>query len=209
MRMLFVVGLSLVLLKPEVVWADGGVEDAGVDAGVLVADPVVITASDPVIVPMQVDAGLPDAGVSKPSTDLGSLDSPQSLLVIAYKHIKAGDWVQAIGALVVFLIALLRLFGKKVHAAIPDSSWMDKPFWFLFDTKPGGWILNFLFVTAAGMASVYAAGESVTWELLKPILSVSLTAAALWGLVKDVWEWIQGIKAKKAETPPSAPSAGA
>src|SRR5689334_11806873 len=62
---------------------------------------------------------------------------------------RAGEYFAAAVALICALVFAVRLFGKKLHELIPDDSWADKPFFFLFDTKPGGVLLNAF--TASGL----------------------------------------------------------
>jgi len=183
--------LSLVLSTASLASEDAGlvVESSGgvIDAGsmVVVLDPVV-------------DAGMPAVSPVL-VTDTSSLDNPMVFVKVIVDGVKAGDWATAAAALLVLVVALLKMFGKKLHDFIPDTSPLDKPLWFLFDTKPGGWLLNFLFSTGAGIGLSIAAGEKVTWALIKPILTVSLSAAAIWGLWKDISEWMK--ERKKAPEP--------
>jgi hypothetical protein len=77
----------------------------------------------------------------------------------------------------------------------------------LLETKPGKWLTNFLTVTAGGLGSVYLAGETPDWPLMKTILSLSFTVAGIWAFVKDLWEWIAPKLSKKPEeAPPAAPA---
>ncbi|TXH10940.1 MAG: hypothetical protein E6R04_04000 [Spirochaetes bacterium] len=171
-----------------VVESSGGVIDAGV---------VTVVLDDIVDAGVVVDAGVPTAPVINPAT----LDNPMVFVKVIVDAVKAGDWVAAAAALLVLIVALLKVFGKRLHDFLPDTSPLDKPLWFLLDTKPGGWLMNFLTSTGAGVGLSLLAGEKITWALLKPILSVSLTAAALWGLVKDINDWIKAAKEKKAAEP--------
>jgi len=177
-----------------VVESSGGVIDAG----------IVTVLLEEVDAGVMVDAGIPAAPVINPAT----LDNPMVFVKVIVDSVKAGDWVAAAAALLVLLVALLKVFGKRLHDFIPDSSPLDKPLWFLLDTKPGGWLMNFLTSTGAGVGLSLIAGEKITWALLKPILSVSLTAAALWGLVKDISDWVKSAKEKKAEPKPEEAKPG-
>lgn len=170
-----------------VIESSGGVIDAGVVTVVL----------DDIVDAGVVDAGVPTAPVINPAT----LDNPMVFVKVIVDAVKAGDWVAAAAALLVLIVALLKVFGKRLHDFLPDTSPLDKPLWFLLDTKPGGWLMNFLTSTGAGVGLSLLAGEKITWALLKPILSVSLTAAALWGLVKDINDWIKAAKERKAAEP--------
>jgi hypothetical protein len=131
-----------------------------------------------------------------------ALDSPLPFLKVVFLIVKNGNWFGAAAALLVLVVSLLRLYGKKVHAFLSDKkSALDVPFKFLFETKPGGWLLNFATAVAGGMGTALLASEPITWALLKPIVEVSVTGSALWELLKDVWQWIQSKKAPAA--PPS------
>lgn len=176
-------------------------QDAGVlvesSGGIIDAGVVTVVLDEVVDAGVAVDAGVPSAPVINPAT----LDNPMVFVKVIVDAVKAGDWVAAAAALLVLLVALLKVFGKRLHDFLPDTSPLDKPLWFLLDTKPGGWLMNFLTSTGAGVGLSLLAGEKITWALLKPILSVSLTAAALWGLVKDINDWIKAVKEKKAAEP--------
>lgn len=194
--------------------ADGGVEDAGlvlvVDAGVVPAPTV--TISDPIItatdagttmsVLITVDGGVID--IQNPAV----LDNPQAIAAMGLKKVMEGDWLGAIALLVVLVVSVLKVFGKKIHEMIPDSSWADKPFWFLFETKVGGWIMNFLTVTAGGVAAVLGAGTTPTWGMWKAILTLSLTSAGVWALIKDITDWAKNKKPtlNDAVVPPTPPT---
>lgn len=162
-----------------------------------------------------VDAGVIDAGVigladgGTISVNPNVLDDLTPMVLITKKHIENGDWASAVAGVLVLLIGLFRMFAKKIHDFIPDENPIDKFFFFMLETKPGGWILNFLTVTAAGLGSTMLVGEPVTWAIIKPVLMLSFSAAGIWGLVKDLWEWIQKKieEGKKKEAPPAAPGA--
>jgi hypothetical protein len=125
-----------------------------------------------------------------------ALDNPFAFAKVVFSAVASGDWVTAAAAGVVLLIALVRLFGKKLHDFLPDHVLLDVPLYFLFDTKPGGILLNALVSGAAGVGSAMLAGVPVTWALLKPVLLVSFSASTIWGWAKDLWEW------RQAKNPP-------
>lgn len=180
--------LSLALAAPA--FADAGVPDAGVmvvDAGSAVAAPVA-EAPKPVVAD---------------DTSVPALDSPLPFVKIVFLNVKNGNWWGAAAALLVLLVSLLRLYGKKLHDWLPDNLLWDKPLWFLFDTKPGGYIVNFLTALAGGIGTAQLAGEPVTWALVKPILTVAVTGAAIWEMLKDLFEWAKAKGAAKAEAPPA------
>jgi len=137
--------------------------------------------------------------------ETASIDAanPLSFLTVIFAAVVSGNWFVAAAALLVVLVALLRKFGKQLHNYLPDDSKLDAPLYFLFDTKPGGWLLNVLTAVAGGVGTALLAGVPVTWAIIKPILSVSLSGAALWGAVKDVADW----KAASPTAPAVAPVA--
>lgn len=112
-----------------------------------------------------------------------------SFLKIVFSSVASGNFVAAAAALLVVVVGLLRGYGKKLHDSLPDDHPLDKVLWFLFDTKPGGWGLNFLTAIAGGLGTALVAGTPITWSILVPILTVSLSGAALWNLFKDILEW--------------------
>lgn len=126
-----------------------------------------------------------------------SLDTPTVYIGIIFRAVKTGNWWMAAAAFLVLLVSLLRVYGKRLHEWLPDNQIWDKPLWFLFDTKPGGWLLNLMTAVAGGCGTSLLAGEPVTWSIVKPILMVSVTASALWELVKDIIAWVKS-KAKPA-----------
>ncbi len=143
------------------------------------------------------DAGTGDTLSAAPSP---ILDDPMPFVHVVFNHVKAGEWLGAAAALLVVIVSLLRVYGRKLHDWLPDNQIWDKPLWFLFDTKPGGWLLNLLTALAGGIGTAQVAGEPVTWALLKPILLVSVSGAALWELVKDLMDFF-----KKKPAPAVAP----
>ncbi len=144
------------------------------------------------------------AGTSDPMLD--------ALLVIVKKFggaVQAGEAFAAVVFAVVFLVLLLRIFGKKVHDLIPDDSLADKPFWFLFETKPGGLLLNAASSFGLSIAAVAAAGTPITPQLAGVVAlgsgGVVGLASGVWGWGKDLYEWW---KARKP-SPAPAQAAGA
>jgi hypothetical protein len=132
-----------------------------------------------------------------------SLDNPTAYAKIIFHAVKDGDWWTAAAALLTALVALIRAYGKKLKdwAAIqPNLSIIYAPLHFLFDTKPGGWALNFATSLGGGVGFCLMSGEPVTWALVKPILVVSFTGSALWELAGDVMDWMKA----KQPVPPAA-----
>lgn len=121
---------------------------------------------------------------------------------VIYSAVSEGDWWTAASAFLVLVVAMVRSYGKKVHELIPDSWWIDNVFWFILDTKPGGWLLNVLTTIAGGLGTAIMAGEAVTWALVKPVLMVSLTGASMWGLLKDIMDWREERKAAPSKEVP-------
>jgi hypothetical protein len=117
------------------------------------------------------------------------LSNPIPFLQTLYEAVKTGNGLVAATALLVSLVALLRIYGPKVHALLPDHVLLDKPFYFLFDTKPGGWVLNLLTAVAIAAAPGLLSGVPFSWDVVKPVLMVSLSGAAIWGALKDLYEW--------------------
>ncbi len=151
------------------------------DAGTVVVTaplPEVAMVVDGGVVP--VDAGvltLADGGVIIVNPE--AINDLTPLVAVTKPHIQNGDWISAIAGLLVILIGLFRMFAKKLHELIPDENPIDKFFWFMLETKIGGWIMNFLTTTSLGIASTLLVGEPITWAILKPILGLSLTMAGV------------------------------
>lgn len=157
----------------------------------------------PVLVPAPKPTAKPGDLVPVPADPApvpSPLDNPGSFLKLVYLNVKLGNWWAAAAALLVAVVALLRSYGKKLHELIPDNNPIDKFFWFMLETKPGGWLFNILTAVAGGCGTALMVGEPVNWALVKPILMVSVTGAALWEMGKDLYEWIQSKRA-----PPPAP----
>lgn len=143
--------------------------------------------------PVELVGTTPDAGVE-------SAPSEVQLVKTVVVGVKSGDWVTVAAAVLVIAVMVIRKFGKQLHEAIDDNNPVDKVFWFFLETKPGGWLLNFLTSLTGAMGSAIVSGVAVNWELLKPVLLVSLTGASLWELFKDVSDFIKKPKADSAET---------
>jgi len=168
---------------------------------------IVVAAPAPVVTAQPMLPAAADAGVSNPSAVV--LDSPAPIAKVMFQSAANGNWWAAVSAFLVLVVALIRKYGKAIHEMLPDTNPLDKIFWFLFDTKPGGWLLNFLTAVAGVAGLAIMAGEQVTWTLMKPILIVALTSASLWEMAKDVLAWVAS---KKQQTPvpvavPGAPAA--
>ena len=170
----------------------------------VVPQPVVMPAPVPVRLVAPAPAAV-EADAGTPVVDPGSvsvsqaLDNPEIFVKYVYTGVKTGNWVLTISALLVMLVGGLRVFGKKIHDMIPKGNVLWGFLDFMLNTKPGGWLMNILTSLAAGMGSAILTDGNVTWALMKPVVEVSLSAAAIWGGVKDFWEWYKGSKAGAAE----------
>lgn len=140
------------------------------------------------------------SGPADPSTE-----QLMQLVRFAGGAFKAGAWFAAIIACIIVLVFALRLYGKRLHELIPDDSAADKPFYFLFDTKPGGVILNGF--TAAGLVltPVLLSGQvPFTPTLAGVTVLAGVGASQFYGWAKDLYEWW---KSRKPD-PAAAQAAG-
>lgn len=156
--------------------------DAGVvnNAGVGVAD----APMKPLMI-AQPDGGMEEA-------------VPAELVKTVFTAVKTGNWWLAASAFLVLIVGLLRSLGKKFHEWLPDDNILDKPLFFIFDTKIGAWILNWLTAIAGGVGVALAAGVQPDFSLWKSVLMVSTTGTMLVELYKDIAEWWKGFQEKKA-----------
>lgn len=130
---------------------------------------------------------------------------PLALFQLFAKAILAGSVPASTVAalLVIGLVALLRWAGPKLRALLPDHTIADKVLTFLFASKPGGWLLNGLSTSGAGLLAVFAADPTkpLTFALAGPILGASFTVAGIWEFVRDLWAMWQARKAAPALAP--------
>lgn len=140
-------------------------------------------------VAMVVDAGTVDVPVAELAA-VPVLDNPLPFFKVVFEGVKTGNWWIVASALLVVIVSLLRTYGKKLHEALADTNILDKPLWFLLETKPGGWLMNALTAVAGACGAALLAGEPVTWAILKPVMLVSGSGAALWELYKDISGWL-------------------
>lgn len=153
-----------------------------IDAGVVV-HPVVETTT----VTLK-DEGNATAYVSQ-TTTVTQLDSPLTAVQNFYLAVRAGDgWLAAMFILVA-LVGGLRTFGRKVHDWIPDDSPWDRPFYFIFQTKIGGWLMNWLTAIAGCLLTTHAAGATVDATAWKIAFMASTGATAIIELADDLKEW--------------------
>ena len=167
----------------------GYVVDAGeVDAGAGIALPAV---------PLNI------GGVAAPLPPL-SIDEPITTAKGFYAAAKSGQWAIAFACLLVAFIAFLRTGGKWLHDKIPDDTkhWflapLERVLFFIFDTKIGGWILNWLTSISMVFITAYEAKLPIDAGLWKTALMASTGATALVELAKDIKEWWDKKQAEKA-----------
>lgn len=103
--------------------------------------------------------------------------------------VKSGDWVAVSAALLVLVVAGIRVYGQKVRGELPDNTLVDKGLTWLLESKPGGWVLNILTAIAGAFATALLASAPITFGLVKAALLTALSGAAIWELVKDILGW--------------------
>jgi hypothetical protein len=177
--------LLLVVLFSLPAFADAGTDVP--DAGVLEVAVVPATAPSTAVV---VDGGVLEVIPADPAV-------AASMVKTVFVGVKEGNWWLVAAALLLLVVGFLRGIGRKFHDWLPDNNIMDKPLIFFYDTKVGGWILNWLTATAGGVGTAMAAGVSVDWSLWKSVLMVSTSASALFELYKDIKEWVVAKMAAK------------
>lgn len=190
----------LVALLPDAAVAQE--TDAGIDAGYVVDAGEVDAGAEIALPAVPLNIG----GVAAPLPPL-SIDEPITTAKGFYAAAKSGQWAIAFAFLLVAFIAFLRTGGKWLHDKIPDDSMWDKPFFFLFETKIGGWILNWLTSISMVFVTAYEAKLPIDSGLWKTALMASTGATALVELAKDIKEWWDKKQAEKkaaaAATPPA------
>lgn len=136
-------------------------------------------------------------------------EEAQAFFKILLHAVRDRNWTSAAAALLVLTVGLTRLYGAKIHDLIPDDTqnkalqFLDNLLGFLLESKPGGWVLNVLTAIAGACGTSLLAEEPITWELLKPTISVSMSGAGLWGAAKDMKEWMDKRKQKNQPEPAS------
>jgi len=131
-------------------------------------------------------------------TVTGQLDNPAPFAQILFDAVTSGKWEVVTAAALVLLVAGIRLYGKKLQAALPDENPLDKGLTWLFTNTWGGWTLNLLTAIAGALATALLAGAPVTLGLVGTAIMTALSGAALWELLKDVLAEIQTKKAAEA-----------
>lgn len=126
------------------------------------------------------------------------------LVKLAGGAFRAGEYLAGAIAVIIALVFAIRLFGKKLHELIPDDSWADKPFFFLFDTKPGGVLLNAFSAAGVVLTPLLMSGQKMTPVLAGTTLLAGIGASALWGWVKDLGAWWSDRKKPSSATAQAA-----
>lgn len=172
---------------------DAGTVAVAVDAGTI--DVVLPVESVDAGVVAVVDAGVPAAIPVTP-------EHAVTLVKTVFVAVKEGNWWLAAAGLLLLVVGLLRTLGRRFHDWLPDNNIMDKPLIFIYDTKVGGWLLNWLTALAGGIGTAMAAGVPVDLSLWKSVVIISTSGSALLELYKDIKEWWvarQEAKKKAAE----------
>jgi len=165
--------------------------------------------SEGVVAPVQIDAGtvvvemsaLVVTGVAEPvdagvSVVLDPTFTDPFLSTKGFYHaVTTGNgWLIAM-FLLFFLVGGLRVVGKRVHAMIPDDTKhpvlkpVETALFFIFDTKIGGWVMNWLSAIGGCVATAAMAGHAVDGETWRVAIMASTGGTALIELKDDVMEW--------------------
>lgn len=128
----------------------------------------------------------------------GQLENPEPFAKILFGAITKGDWEVVAAAALVCLVAVVRVYGRKIQEALPDENPLDKGLSWLFSSTWGGWVLNITTAVAGAFATALLANAPITWGLLQTALLTALSGAALWELVKDILAAIAARKASEA-----------
>jgi len=145
-----------------------------------------------------------DAGASALVPVVPSLDAPLDSAKGFYHALTTGNGWLAAMFMLFFLVGFIRIVGKRVHAMIPDDTThvilrpIEKALTFCFDTKVGGWLLNWLSAIGGCLASTHLAGHAVDAESWKVAFLASTGGTALVELKDDVMEWWDKKNAEKA-----------
>lgn len=174
--------------------------DAGaVDAGAPVMMAPVSIVGETIVRPLDGGvASLVDGKAVVAEVPAVDLENSASMLRTIFMAVKEGNWWLAAAGLLIVVVGLLRKFGKKVHAWLPDTNPLDKIFWFFFETKVGAWVMNWLTAVAGGVGTGLLAGMKVDFTLWKSVIMVSTSGTMLVELYDDVKEWWDARKAKQA-----------
>jgi hypothetical protein len=180
--------LCCILLGSSLSYAeDGGTASVVLPTGSVVVETAVVAT------------GSADGGVASPGAP--SLDAPLLSAKGFYTAVETGNGWLAAMFLLFFLVGLMRVVGKKVHAMIPDDTKhvVLKPIEaflrFVFDTKIGGWIMNWLSAIGGCLSTAAMAGMPVDAAAWKVALMASTGGTVLIELKDDVMEWWEKRKA--------------
>ena len=164
------------------------------DAGAFVID------AGTVEVELAVPAAVVDAGVILTP----SLDEPLTSAHGFYMAVKTGNGWLAAMFMLFFFVGAIRIIGKRIHAMIPDDTKnkflvpVEKVLYFIFDTKIGGWLLNWMSAIGGCLSSAAMAGVPVDSKAWKVAILASTGGTALIELKDDVMEWWDKKNADKA-----------
>lgn len=126
--------------------------------------------------------------------DPAALDAtdPLAWVRLLFEAVRSGRWPEVGAILLVLTVVVVRKFGLKARDLLPDHTLADRALAFLFDSKPGGWLLNIATALAGGMSGALLAGQAIDLALLKSVVPVSLIGAAMWEAAKDGADWYYG-----------------
>lgn len=168
------------------------------------------SAVAPIAAPAPAQAA--DAGVSAPTTAAPApapaaatttedlLAHPLSSFKGFYVAAKEGKWALAAMFMLFAFVGFIRFAGKKAHDLIPDDTAnpvlkpVEAILRFIFDTKLGGWALNWLSSISGCLAMAYLAGMPVDSHAWRTAVMASTGGTMLIELVDDVKEWWQARK---------------
>lgn len=161
--------------------------DAGAGTRIVVAD-IVITANADAGVSVTVDAGVVVDVVP-------SLDHPLTSAKGFYEAVRTGNGWLAAMFLLFFVVGLIRLVGKRLHAMISDTT--TNPLLkgtqmilrFIFDTRIGGWLLNWMSAVGGCLSTAALAGSPVDSTAWKISIMASTGGTALIELKDDILQW--------------------
>lgn len=143
------------------------------------------------VLPLVAAAG----GTPAPEVD-ALLSNPLASLRALIAAVRDGNYWLA-GALLLFaVVGALRSAGKRAHDAIPDDTThfflapLERVLWFLFDTKIGGWVLNWITTIAGCLGFAYLGGLPVDGAAWKSAVLFSTTGTMLIELWDDIREWL-------------------
>lgn len=180
--------LCLALLSPVVSFAQDAGSASVIDAGTTTLEFVMVVPAPAI-----------DAGVVVPT-----IDEPITMAKDFYVAVKTGNGWLAAMFILFFLVGFIRTIGKRIHAMIPDDTKnkflvpVEKLLYFIFDTKIGGWVLNWLSAVGGCLSASAMAGMPVDGAAWKVAILASTGGTALIELKDDVMEWWDKKNADKA-----------